>query len=50
MIKVKEEFLRHRPPFNKLKLGEMSQKQLKQLPKEQQEVFFEVEKKKKAND
>ena len=50
MIKVKEEFLRQKPPFCKIPLGEFSQKQLKKLPKELKEVYFEVEKKKKAND
>lgn len=46
MLKVKEEYLLTKPHFTKLRLGEMSQKQLKKLPKDLQQLYCEVEKKK----
>tara|TARA_R100000734_G_C3284915_1_gene77814 strand:+ start:436 stop:666 length:231 start_codon:yes stop_codon:yes gene_type:complete len=49
MLKVKEKYLHQIPPFSKIKLGEYSQKQLNNLPKEQKEEYCERIVKKKKN-
>ena len=49
MLKVKEKYLQQIPPFSKIKLGEYSQKQLNNLPKEQKEEYCERIVKKKKN-